>query len=181
MSKLPETFKLDGQRLRKIRDALQDIVAVTVMLLVTKEFTKHRLSSARAGQLHGELLILLADKECGIQHFTSAIEAEVQTIRGTLKDEERRLLRSVLDKNLTITSPMSQLLLSRLSDHIRVYLMGQRLPDSESLSRHGLNESGELVAETIKQVHCVFAHNKRVFGKHYQVILTQIETNSLAF
>ena len=181
MSKLPETFKLDMTRLRKIRDALQDIVAVTVMLLVTKEFTKNRISSARAGRLHGELLILLADKECGIQHFTSAVEAEVETTRGTLKDEERRLLRSVLDKNLTITSAMSQLLLSRLSDHISVYLTSQRLPDSESLSRHGLNESGDLLTETVKQVYCVFAHNKRVFSKQYQSILTEIRTNSLEF
>ncbi|KAI7868769.1 T-complex protein 11-domain-containing protein [Spinellus fusiger] len=169
---VPETLFLDVKRLATYQNEIEALVIVSALLILAKNFGTT--DAAQLKHLTGTLFSLLEDASTTIDHLALEIERNIDGV-----EEQRSLVRSMVDKTLSHTDTVYSLLTRRVASIIRNYLLnGQPLTEATATS-HGLGHVYKPLNDVCHKILILSQHHRKVYDQWYSELIIE-KQNELA-
>ena len=174
-SEIPETFSLDHNRLNNMHSDWQDIIILSSLLLIFRQFAGSKLSNAQLSTVKNILWVLLNDNETSMDHIVLELCNQADKIRAQpMSAAERTTLTSMVEKALGPNDAVYNLLQSRTKLHILALLNGKELDDS-LISKHGLSHVTEEIKALSEKISQMTDLNWKVYFQLYNTLLTSAD------
>ncbi|KAI3640638.1 hypothetical protein MIR68_001516 [Amoeboaphelidium protococcarum] len=176
-SSLPETFKLDVGRLKKYHDDWQDLVVVSTILLIVKQYAGSRCNNFHIKEIKQHLKLLLNEQDTKMAQLTDFCVHEASKICGRqFSDVESTQMSNLIDKSLYPDSHLYVALFARVQNIILEYLKsGGVLPSDDVSVRQGVADVKDDLLDLLKRIKFFADHNRAVYVDVYDEILLQIK------
>ncbi|KAI9344805.1 T-complex 11, partial [Zopfochytrium polystomum] len=136
---LPETLRMDCNRLLTFRNDWQDITIMATLLILFRQASGPRCTASHQSEMKATLWVLLNDTDTSLSHIVLEVARTAGTIRGkAFSDAEVSSLSGLVEKTLSPESRLYGLVWSRIGEHLRSWLVSTL--DRTLLARHGLTE-----------------------------------------
>jgi hypothetical protein len=120
---VPETFRMDVQRLQTFRNDWQDITIMATLLILYKQISGPKCNSQHLKAMKNTLWVLLNDADTGIQHIVLELARGAGTIKGTkMSDAEIKVLNGLVERTLSPESKLYIMVGSRVGEHVKDWL-----------------------------------------------------------
>lgn len=173
LSCIPETYRIDKQRLVNFFNDWQDITILSCILLIFKGIAGPKCTPSDMKLAKSQLWTLLNDTETTMKHVTLKICDSAGKIRGSvLSEKECTALENLVDKTLSPGSKMYSLLQTRIKFHIYH-------PLQEKMKKHSLDFCSDEISALSKKILALSTFNKKVFGRLYGSIISMRENHKI--
>ncbi|KAI8999453.1 T-complex 11 [Gaertneriomyces semiglobifer] len=182
LNSLPETLKMDAERLFGFQNEAQAIAIVAALVMLSRNTVPDlRDDSAALISLKDALLVLLRDEGTTVDNLSmqviSTLNQFLERKPGNgvkkLSVDQEGLLRSMVEKTLSYRDPVFSLISRRVQTCIRQQLeKGQFRRDS--LPSQGLDVIQKELESLSLKICLLAKHNKQVYAEHYDRILAKL-------
>jgi hypothetical protein len=169
---LPETFKLDMNRLLNFHNDWQDICIMSILIMLYRQFNGGKADFQQATEMKQQLWVLLNDQDTTMRHIALHIASSCGKNRDKpFTDQEVTMVHNMIDKNLQTDAKVFELFYKRIGEQLMEFLKRKTFKEREVLAQQGLLEVEPELLELAERMRAVLDHNKAVYAKVYNQII----------
>jgi hypothetical protein len=168
-----ETLQMDADRMFSYQNELQALTVVAALAMLTKNFVPEIRDDATAlKKLKDELLVLLQAADTTVEnlslHIVSLVDGLLSRHQKSVSEEQKQLIRTMVDKTLSYKDTVYLLLNRRIRDAIRVQLTtGKFRKDTNT----GLDVVMDELMALSRKIFIMARHNRDVYASWYDGII----------
>ncbi|KAI8979998.1 T-complex protein 11-domain-containing protein [Pilobolus umbonatus] len=166
---LPETLRLDVDRMAQFQNEAQAMTMVTCLIMLAKNFGSNHSSLST---LANTLLTLLKSPSTSIDNLSAEIERSVN-----IRPENRGMIRTMVDKVLSQTDTIYCLLSRRVSSVIKSSIQNGVFVNDAIISSYGLEQVQPHLMELTHAIMRLCNHHRKVYSKWYDDIINETISN----
>ncbi|KAI8913013.1 T-complex 11 [Powellomyces hirtus] len=172
---IAETLMLDAHRLFSFQNEAQAITIVAALVMLSKNAIRELRDDATAcTRLKDTLFILLKDKNTNLANLSTQIIATLNSHKqpsARLTPDQEQVIINMVGKTLSYKDPVFNLLSRRIAAAVRTHLE-KGVFRKETLQSAGLDSVQNELEKLSFSIARLAKHNKEVYAKHYDAILT---------
>lgn len=179
-SNMAETLALDIDRIFSMQNEAQAIAIVASLCMLSKNIVPElRGNESAVKKLKETLFVLLQARDTTVEnlsaHIISTINETLASTRRptTVSEEQEKIIATMVGKTLSFSDAVYSLISRRMQAALR-HQLEKGTFKKESLVSHGLDTVGKELEGLSLKLALLAKHNKEVYVKHYDRILTSL-------
>ncbi|KAJ1566739.1 hypothetical protein HK405_008609 [Cladochytrium tenue] len=122
-AQLPETLKMDANRLLTFRNDWQDITIMATLLILFRQASGPRCQPAQMTEMKSTLWVLLNDGDTSLSHIVLEMARAAGRVRGSaFAEAEVTTLGGLVERTLAPESRLYTLVSARVGEHLRAWM-----------------------------------------------------------
>jgi len=163
---LPETLRLDVQRMADFQNEAQALTMVACLIMLARNFGSNH--GPTLSKLATHLLTLLKSPSTSIDNLSAEV------VRGAnIKPENQAMVGTMVDKVLSQTDTVYCLLSRRVSSVIRSSIQNGVFVSDAVLASYGLEHVSHYLQDMTHMIMKLCNHHRKVYSKWYDEIIKE--------
>ncbi|KAJ1562376.1 hypothetical protein HK405_012848 [Cladochytrium tenue] len=122
-AQLPETLKMDANRLLTFRNDWQDITIMATLLILFRQASGPRCQPAQMTEMKSTLWVLLNDGDTSLSHIVLEMARAAGRVRGSaFAEAEVSTLGGLVERTLAPESRLYTVVSARVGEHLRAWM-----------------------------------------------------------